>query len=137
MCSPLYLAIHDDFHVTMHFPVGMKPSEAWFKQRNHSTHRLNQYPIYLVSIHETSRGLRAIPGQKHPFLPWYGTGDFGINYPRHTVSAIFQQYRETANCHDMDSKRLHLILWHKLCHTRLKTPIFALVWHTIEDETAP
>lgn len=48
-----------------------------------------------------------------------------------------QQYRETANCHDMDSKRLHLILWHKLCHTRLKTPIFALVWHTIEDETAP
>lgn len=28
-------------------------------------------------------------------------------------------------------------LWHKLCHTRLKTPIFALVWHTIEDETAP
>ena len=103
MCSPLYLAIHDDFHVTMHFPVGMKPSEAWFKQRNHSTHRLNQYPIYL----------------------------------RHTVSAIFQQYRETANCHDMDSKRLHLILWHKLCHTRLKTPIFALVWHTIEDETAP
>lgn len=68
MCSPLYLAIHDDFHVTMHFPVGMKPSEAWFKQRNHSTHRLNQYPIYLVSIHETSRGLRAIPGQKHPFL---------------------------------------------------------------------
>lgn len=109
MCSPLYLAIHDDFHVTMHFPVGMKPSEAWFKQRNHSTHRLNQYPIYLVSIHETSRGLRAIPGQKHPFLPWYGTGDFGINYLRHTVSAIFQQYRETANCHDMDSKRLHLI----------------------------
>ena len=72
----------------MHFPVGMKPSEAWFKQRNHSTHRLNQYPIYLVSIHETSRGLRAIPGQKHPFLPWYGTGDFGINYLRHTVSAI-------------------------------------------------
>lgn len=37
----------------------------------------------------------------------------------------------------MDSKRLHFILWHKLCHTRLKTPIFALVWHTIEDETAP
>ncbi len=37
----------------------------------------------------------------------------------------------------MDSKRLHLILWHKLCHARLKTPIFALVWHTIEDETAP
>ena len=115
MCSPLYLAIHDDFHVTMHFPVGMKPSEAWFKQRNHSTHRLNQYPIYLVSIHETSRGLRAnTQGQKHPFLPWYGTGDFGINYLRHTVSAIFQQYRETANCHDMDSKRLHLILWHKI-----------------------
>lgn len=37
----------------------------------------------------------------------------------------------------MDSKRLHFILWHKLCHTRLKTPIFALMWHTIEDETAP
>lgn len=37
----------------------------------------------------------------------------------------------------MDSRRLHFILWHKLCHTRLKTPIFALVWHTIEDETAP
>lgn len=36
----------------------------------------------------------------------------------------------------MDSKRLHFILWHRLCHTRLKTPIFALVWHTIEDETA-
>lgn len=35
----------------------------------------------------------------------------------------------------MDSKRLHFILWHRLCHTRLKTPIFALVWHTIEDET--
>lgn len=121
----------------MHFPVGMKPSEARFKQRDHSTHRLNQYPISLISIHETSCGLRAIPGQKHLFLPWYGTGDFGINYLRHTVSAIFQQYRETANCHDMDSKRLHLILWHKLCHTRLKTPIFALVWHTIEDETAP
>lgn len=51
----------------MHFPVGMKPSEAWFKQRNHSTHRLNQYPIYLVSIHETSRGLRAIPGQNTHF----------------------------------------------------------------------
>lgn len=90
MCSPLYLAIHDDFHVTMHFPVGMKPSEAWFKQRNHSTHRLNQYPIYLVSIHETSRGLRAIPGQKHPFLPWYGTGGFDIDYLQQTVSAIFQ-----------------------------------------------
>lgn len=90
MCSPLYLAIHDDFHVTMHFPVGMKPSEAWFKQRNHSTRRLNQYPIYLVSIHETSCGLRAIPGQKHLFLPWYGTGGFDIDYLQQTVSAIFQ-----------------------------------------------
>lgn len=90
MCSPLYLAIHDDFHVTMHFPVGMKPSEAWFKQRNHSTHRLNQYPIYLVSIHETSCGLRAIPEQKHLFLPWYGTGGFDIDYLQQTVSAIFQ-----------------------------------------------
>ena len=74
MCGPirprsLYLAVHDDFRVTMHFPVGMKPSETWFKQRNHSTHRLNQYPISLISIHETSRGLRAIPGQKHLFLP--------------------------------------------------------------------
>ena len=69
----LYLAVHDDFRVTMHFPVGMKPSEAWFKQRNHSTHRLNQYPISLISIHETSCGLCAIPRQKHLFLPWYGT----------------------------------------------------------------
>lgn len=95
MCGPirprsLYLAVHDDFRVTMHFPVGMKPSEARFKQRNHSTYRLNQYPISLISIHETSCGLRAIPGQKHLFLPWYGTGGFDIDYLQQTVSAIFQ-----------------------------------------------
>lgn len=64
----------------MRFPVGMKTSEAWFKQRNHSTHRLNQYPISLISIHETSRGLRATPRQKHLFLPWCGTGGFDIDY---------------------------------------------------------
>ena len=35
----------------------------------------------------------------------------------------------------MDSKRLHFILWHKLCHTRLKTPIFA--WCGTQSRTRP
>ena len=37
----------------------------------------------------------------------------------------------------MDSKRLHFILWHKLCHTRLKTPISPWCGTQSRDETAP